>query len=318
MPKPYSRVGKMSIVALAGGVGGAKFVDGISKLVGSGELTVIVNTGDDFNHLGLKICPDIDTICYTLAGLANPETGWGRCGETWNAMETISRLGGPDWFQLGDLDLGLHLERSRCIQQGLTLSQVTLQICQAFAIKDRVIPMSDAEIPTLLLTDEGELSFQEYFVKRNCEPKILGIHFRGIEYAKPAPGVISAIQTADMIVFCPSNPWVSLDPILTVPGIRNAVMVKKPVIAISPIIGGRTVKGPAAKMFEEHGIKPSAFAVAEHFKEMLAGFVYDEVDKKLDNKIKELGIKTFTTNTLMETQMDRVRLADEVINFASE
>lgn len=307
----------MKVVALAGGVGGAKLADGLSNQIEKGELTVIVNTGDDFAHFGLKICPDLDTICYTLAGIANPETGWGRSGESWKAMETISKLGGPDWFRLGDLDLGLHLERSRRITQGATLSQVTRQICEAFSVKDIVLPMSDEEIPTHLFTNQGELSFQEYFVNRNCKPVILDIQFIGIEQANPAPGVISSIQLADKVVFCPSNPWVSLDPILAVPGIREAVRQKNEVVAVSPIIGGKTVKGPAAKMYLDRGIEPSAFAVADHFKEIITGFVYDEMDLNLDEKIKGLGIETLKTSILMNTQTDRIRLATEVLNFTS-
>ncbi len=307
----------MKVVALAGGVGGAKLADGLSNLIEKGELTVIVNTGDDFTHFGLKICPDLDTICYTLAGIANPETGWGRSCESWKAMETISKLGGPDWFQLGDLDLGLHLERSRRIAQGATLSQVTRQICEAFAVEDNVLPMSDEEIPTHLFTNEGELSFQEYFVNRNCRPVVLDIQFIGREQTNPAPGVISSIQLADKVVFCPSNPWVSLDPILAVPGIREAVRQKKEVVAVSPIIGGKTVKGPAAKMYLDRRIEPSAFAVANHFKEIITGFVYDEVDFNLDEKIKGLGIETLKTSILMNTQKDRIRLATEVLNFIS-
>lgn len=307
----------MRVAALAGGVGGAKLADGLSNLVGKGDLTIIVNTGDDFNHFGLKICPDIDTICYTLAGIANPRTGWGRSEESWKAMETILKLGGPEWFQLGDLDLGLHLERTRCIGEGLTLSQVTSQISEAFGIKDRILPMSDEEIPTQLLTDEGELSFQEYFVKRNCIPRILDIQFKGIAQASPAPGVISSIKTAELVVFCPSNPWISLDPILAVPGIREAISEKETVLAVSPIIGGKTVKGPAAKIYEERGIKPSAFAVAEHFRDLLTGFIFDELDINLDEKIKGLGIETLTTRTLMDSQYDRIRLAKMVLNFTS-
>ena len=307
----------MRVAALAGGVGGAKLADGLSYCIGKGDLTIIVNTGDDFNHFGLKICPDIDTIYYTLAGIANPRTGWGRSDESWKAMETILKLGGPEWFRLGDLDLGLHLERTRRISEGLTLSQVTCQISEALGINDRILPMSDDEIPTQLFTDEGELSFQEYIVKKNCIPRILDIQFKGIAQASPAPGVISYIQTAELVVLCPSNPWVSLDPILAVPGIREAVSEKEIVLAVSPIIGGKTVKGPAAKMYEERGIEPSAFAVAEHFRDLLTGFIFDELDINLDEKIEGLGIETLTTRTLMENKSDRIRLAEMVLNFTN-
>src|SRR5688572_13072733 len=234
----------MKIVAFAGGVGGAKFAHGLAHVLPPEDLTVIVNTGDDFEHYGLYICPDLDTVCYTLAGMANPDTGWGRVNETWNAIENAARLGGPAWFRLGDQDLGTHLERTRRLNKGQTLSQITSDFCKAWGIEQTILPMSDQPVRTIVETEEGDLAFQEYFVYRRCEPRVTGFRFEGVDLAVPAPGVREAIQSGDAVIICPSNPWVSIDPILHV--IKK---VDKPVIGISPIIGGQTVKGPAAKMF---------------------------------------------------------------------
>ncbi len=305
----------MKIVALAGGVGGSKLAHGLAQILAPDELTIIVNSGDDFEHLGLHICPDLDTVCYTLAGLANPETGWGRMEETFHALEAIEGLGGPTWFHLGDRDLGTHLERTRRLKAGQALSRVTRDFCTAWAIHHTVLPMSDDPVRTMIETDaDGVLEFQEYFVHRRCEPRIRGFHFQGVESARPAPGAIEAIQAADAVVLCPSNPWVSIDPILAVAGYRSAIE-KKPVVAISPIIGGKTVKGPAAKMFTELGINPSALAVAEHYQDILSGFVLDSLDANIEPKILPLGIATLVTNTLMKTMEDHRILAQDVLNL---
>jgi LPPG:FO 2-phospho-L-lactate transferase len=303
------------IVALAGGVGGAKLADGLVQLLSPQDLTIVVNTGDDFEHLGLYISPDLDTICYTLAGLANPETGWGRRAETFHALENIQKLGGPDWFHLGDQDLATHLERTRRLQEGQALSQVTRDFCQAWGVWHTILPMSDQPVRTIVDTTEyGELAFQEYFVHQKCEPKVKGFRFAGVESAKPAPGVLEAIEKADAVVICPSNPWVSIDPILAVAGIRSTLAVKR-IVAVSPIIGGQTVKGPAAKMYTELGILPSALAVAEHYRGLLSGFVIDTIDSGLENNVQRLNVKALATNTLMKTQDDRRRLAQDVLNL---
>ena len=302
------------IVALAGGVGGAKLAHGLAQILPPEELTVIVNTGDDFEHLGLYISPDLDTVCYTLAGLANPETGWGRVNETWNAITSIERLGGQTWFRLGDQDLATHVERTRRIKEGQSLSQVTHDFCKAWGIHHTVIPMSDNQVRTIVETDEGELAFQEYFVHRKCEPRVTGFRFDGIESAKPVPGVLDAIEKAEAIVICPSNPWVSIAPILAVVGIRSALSTKK-VCAVSPIIGGQTVKGPAAKMYRELGIEPSALAVARQYQGLTNEFVLDKVDAKLEADIRSLSMRTLVTKTLMENSDNRRRLAEDVLNF---
>ncbi len=298
------------IVALAGGVGGAKLAHGLAQILAPEDLTIIVNTGDDFEHLGMYICPDLDTVCYTLAGLANPETGWGRVNETWNTIANIEKLGGPNWFRLGDQDIATHLERTRRMKEGQSLSQITKDFCAAWGIKHTVLPMTDSPVRTMVDTDEGELAFQEYFVHRHCEPRVKGFRFDGVNSAEPAPGVREAIDSAEAIVICPSNPWVSVDPIL-----RIIQRINKPVIALSPIIGGKTVKGPAAKMYSELGIEPSALAVAEHYRNILAGFVLDSVDSEMENNIKQLGIRTLVTDTLMNNLTDRTRLAQDVLNF---
>lgn len=305
----------MKIVALAGGVGGAKLVHGLAKNLPPEDLTVVVNTGDDFEHYGLYICPDLDTVCYTLAGLANPETGWGRLDETWNAIRNAAELGGPGWFNLGDRDLGTHLERTRRLKEGQCLSEVTRDFCKAWGIQHTVLPMTDSPLRTIVETEEGDLAFQEYFVHRRCEPRVKGFRFEGADTAEPAPGVIEAVQSADAILICPSNPWVSIDPILTVlsplslgdrPGVK---------VAVSPIIGGQTVKGPAAKMYRELGIEPSALAVANHYRGLVTGFVLDSIDKQLQGEISGLNMQVYVTNTLMTSHDRRSRLAQEIIRF---
>jgi len=305
--RPSSTV-RRRIVALAGGVGGAKLAHGLAQILPPKDLTVIVNTGDDFEHLGLSICPDLDTVCYTLAGLANPETGWGRQNETWNVIANIERLGGVSWFRLGDQDFATHIERTRRLKEGKPLSQVTKEFCEAWGIKQTVLPMSDSPVRTIVDTDEGELAFQEYFVHRHCEPRVKGFRFDGIEGAQPVVGAIEAIEAADAVIICPSNPWVSVDPIL-----RILKKIDKPVVAVSPIIGGKTVKGPAAKMYAELGIEPSALAVAEHYRNLLAGFVLDNQDKQLSDNLKTS--KILVTDTLMNSTADRARLATDVLQF---
>lgn len=300
----------MKIVALAGGVGGAKFAHGLALVLPPGDLTVIVNTGDDFEHYGLYICPDLDTVCYTLAGIANPETGWGRINETWKVIENASKLGGPAWFRLGDQDLGTHLERTRRLKEGQTLSQITKDFCKAWGVEQTVLPMSDQTVRTIVETEEGNLAFQEYFVHRRCEPRVTGFRFEEDQKAMPAPGIGEAIQSADVVIVCPSNPWVSIDPILHV--IKK---IEKPVIAISPIIGGQAVKGPAAKMFRELGIEPSALAVANHYCDLVTGFVLDRVDEQLEGAIGSLNMRTLVTNTVMNSLDNRKQLAINVLKF---
>lgn len=304
----------MKIVALAGGVGGAKLVDGLSRVLPPEDFTIIVNTGDDFEHLNLHICPDLDTICYTLAGLANPETGWGLSDESWVTMEYLKKLGGPVWFKLGDKDLATHLERTRRLRELQPLSQIVREFCLKWDIQQTVFPMSDDMVSTIVKTDQGDLAFQEYFVKRECQPIVKGFLFQGSDSAIAAPGVFQAIEESDAVVICPSNPWVSIGPILA---LRDMLvkLKKKQVIALSPIIGGQAVKGPAAKMYRELGFQSSALAVATHYNGIATGFILDNLDAQFKTEIQELGMQTLVTETLMKTSDDRLRLAKDVLDF---
>ena len=305
----------MKIAALAGGVGGAKLAHGLAQLLSPQELTIIVNTGDDFEHLGLYISPDLDTVCYTLAGLANPVTGWGRMDESWHAFENIEKLGGQTWFRLGDRDLGAHLERTFRRKRGDTLSTITQDFCRAWGVEHPIIPMTDDPVYTMVNTvEQGELAFQVYFVHQRCEPTVRGFRFDGVAQARPAPGALKALKNADAVVFCPSNPWVSIDPILAVANLKSACAAK-PVIAVSPIIGGQALKGPAAKMYHELGIQPSALAVAKHYADILRGFVFDNCDSESETAIQRLGMATLTTDSIMKDETGRRRLAKDVLNF---
>ena len=311
----------LKIVALAGGVGGAKLAHGLAQVLPPEDLTIIVNTGDDFEHYGLYICPDLDTVCYTLAGIANPETGWGRADETWNMMENLSKLGGADWFRLGDKDLGTHLERTRRLKEGYSLSQITKDFCEAWGIQHSVLPMSDKPVRTFVETDEGELEFQEYCVHRRCEPRVKGFWFDGIDQAEPVRGAREAIQSADAVIICPSNPWVSIDPILATLTPSPLSLGKKgwdegkKVVAVSPIIGGEAIKGPAAKMYRELGIEPSALAVANHYRGLVTDFVLDKIDEQLNESVKGLSMRTYVTNTLMRSHEDRKLLAIDLLTY---
>jgi LPPG:FO 2-phospho-L-lactate transferase len=304
----------LNVVALAGGVGGAKLADGLAQVLPPDQFTIIVNTGDDFTHLGLRISPDLDTVCYTLADMANPETGWGRINETWNVYNNLKNMGMPDWFQLGDSDLATHLIRTVWLNERRSISQITQTFCKLWGVQAKVLPMSDDEIQTWVYTSEGDFEFQEYFVHHKCEPTVKGFMFEGAEKSKPAPGVLEAIHQCDVVVICPSNPWVSIDPILSVPGIRNAISDHQ-VIAVSPIIGSKTIKGPAAKMFTELGISPSALAVAQHYDSLIQSIVIDNSDDHLNQEISRLGIHSFLTNILMRERSDRGRLAKEIIEY---
>lgn len=305
----------MQVVALAGGVGGARLADGLAQVIPPEHLTVIVNVGDDFDHLGLRICPDLDTVCYTLGGIANLDTGWGRADESWQVLNTLGELGGPTWFGLGDRDLALHLERTERLRMGLPLSQVTYDLCKRLGVQARVLPVTNDAVPTIVLTQDGELPFQDYFVRLRCEPVVTGFRFEGAGQAFPAPGVIEALKRADLVVFCPSNPWVSLDPILAVPGVKEVIATRR-VVGVSPIIGGKTVKGPAAKMFSELGIPASATAVAEHYAVLLKGFVLDMQDGEQADAVQQLDILPYVTDTLIKSRSERRRLAAEILEFS--
>jgi LPPG:FO 2-phospho-L-lactate transferase len=305
------------IIALSGGVGGAKLCLGLSRILPPEELMVVVNTGDDFEHLGLSISPDIDTVTYTLAGLANREVGWGRHDETWSFMETTEKLGGETWFRLGDRDVALHVERTRRLRNGESLSQVTAAICARLDVAQRVIPMSDDPVRTRLLTGDGWIDFQDYFVHRRCEPVVQQLEFHGASTARPHPDFMAALADPALqaVVICPSNPFISVEPILAIPGVRDAlVRTKAPVIAVSPIIAGRAVKGPTAKMMTELGLDASAGTVAQRYSDLLDGYVIDHADM---SEVVSIDARVTLAQTLMTTIEDREALARTVLDAAA-
>jgi LPPG:FO 2-phospho-L-lactate transferase len=307
----------MSVLALAGGVGGARLAAGLAHNLPPGGLTVAVNTGDDFEHLGLRISPDIDTVLYTLGGLANRAQGWGLEGETWNFMEALGRIGGETWFLLGDRDLATHVERTRRLKAE-TLSAITADFAARLGIRQAIVPVSDDPVRTMVSTDAGLLPFQDYFVRLRCAPRVIALDFPGIERARPSPGLAAALAASDLaaIVICPSNPFLSVLPILSVPGVRQALERRRvPLVAVSPIIGGQAVKGPAAKIMTELGLPVSPAGVAGFYGDLLDGFVIDGADAALADAIA--GPRILVTDTWMRSDDDRQRLAREVTAFAA-
>jgi LPPG:FO 2-phospho-L-lactate transferase len=305
------------IIALSGGVGGAKLALGLARVMPPEELVVVVNTGDDFEHLGLSISPDIDTVTYTLAGIANRELGWGRQDETWSFMETIEVLGGETWFRLGDRDVALHVERTRRLRDGEALSAVTADLCRRLGIRSRVVPMSDNPVRTRLRTEEGWLDFQEYFVHRRCEPIVHELLFQGAGAAHAHPDFLAALADPSLqaIVICPSNPFISVEPILAIPGVRQAMIDSPaPIIAVSPIIAGQAVKGPTAKMMKELGLDPSAGTVAQRYHDLLDGYVIDHADM---SEVVSIDARVTLAQTLMRTMEDREALARTVLEAAA-
>jgi len=307
---------KDRVIALSGGVGGAKLALGLSRVLPPGALTIIANTGDDFEHLGLRISPDVDTLMYVLAGLDNPQTGWGRRDETWSFMATIAALGGADWFRLGDRDLATHVERTRRLAAGETLGAIVDDFGRRLGIAARVLPMSDDPVRTKLRTDEGWLDFQDYFVRRRCAPRVLEVIYDGAATAHAHPGLLAALGDPRLraVVICPSNPFLSIEPILAVHDLREAIArAAAPVVAVSPIIGGRAVKGPTAKMMSELGLEVSAAAVARRYRDLLDAYVLDGADAAEAGK---LGIPVTLAHTLMTTLADRENLAQHVLASA--
>jgi LPPG:FO 2-phospho-L-lactate transferase len=305
------------IIALSGGVGGAKLALGLARVMPPEELVVVVNTGDDFEHLGLSISPDIDTVTYTLAGIANREVGWGRHDDTWSFMETMEALGGETWFRLGDRDVALHVERTRRLGNGETLSVITADICRRLGIRSRVVPMSDDKVRTRLRTEEGWLDFQEYFVRRRCEPVVHELLFQGAGAARAHPDVLAALADPSLqaIVICPSNPFISVEPILAIPGVRQAMIDSPaPIIAVSPIIAGQAVKGPTAKMMQELGLDPSAGTVAHRYHDLLDGYVIDHADM---SEVVSIDARVTLAQTMMRTIEDREALARTVLDAAA-
>jgi LPPG:FO 2-phospho-L-lactate transferase len=307
------------IVALAGGVGGARLAVGLAAVLSPQSLAFVVNTGDDFEHLGLAISPDLDTVMYKLAGIDNPVTGWGRAHETWNFMSALGQLGGDTWFRLGDRDLAVHVLRTLALRRGVPLSEITRVIATRFGIRHPMIPMSDLPLRTRVRTDRGELAFQDYFVRRRCRPRVRGFRFIGSRKAQ-VPSVLQRIICSGKVratVICPSNPYVSIAPILSVPAIRAWLRQRDfPVIAVSPIVGGVALKGPAAKMMRELGCEATALGVARHYGSSVDGWVIDTLDAKLKRAIEQEGRAVIVTDTVMSNRGKSTRLAKRVVAFA--
>ncbi|MDP6573638.1 MAG: 2-phospho-L-lactate transferase [Rhodospirillales bacterium] len=304
-------------VALSGGIGGAKLAVGLSKVLAPGELLVVANTGDDFEHLGLNVCPDIDTLTYTLAGINDPETGWGRAGETWNFMAALEAIGGETWFRLGDGDLALHVERTRRLASGESLEAITADVARQLGVEHRIVPMSDDRVRTIVETADGDLAFQEYFVRQGCGPRVSGFRFDGAVAARPSPALLDALArpALEAVVICPSNPFISIDPIVALPALREALgACHAPVVAISPIVGGAALKGPTAKIMGELGLPVTAAAVAGHYGALLDGFLVDATD--VTDASNEPAIEVAPAHVVMDSLEDRVRLAAEALDFA--
>ncbi|HTW52041.1 MAG TPA: 2-phospho-L-lactate transferase [Stellaceae bacterium] len=304
------------VLALSGGVGGAKLALGLYRVLPADTLTIVANIGDDFEHLGLTVCPDLDTLLYTLSGEANPELGWGRRDETWTFMAALEKLGGESWFRLGDGDLATHVARTRRLTAGESLSAIMDDFRQRLGIAARLLPASDDKVRTRLDTDRGWLDFQDYFVRLRCEPVVHGFEFAGSETARPHPGFLAAVADPKLraVIICPSNPFISIDPILAVPGVRQALRAcHAPVIAVSPIIGGRAVKGPTAKMMKELGLPVDAAAVAQHYRDFLDIYIADETDRDV---VAGLDLPVELAPTLMVIAEDREILARVVLAAA--
>ena len=309
------------ILALAGGVGGAKLANGLAQALAPHDLTLVVNTGDDFTHLGLHISPDLDTVMYTLAGLANPDTGWGLAGESWNFMAALERIGGETWFKLGDRDLATHIERTRRMAAGESLSDVTADLCRRLGIAVRVAPMSDAPLRTVVDTADGTLSFQDYFVRQQARPRAVAVRFEGAAQAPPSPALDAAFADPDLaaIVICPSNPILSVRPILEVAGLRARLEARRaPLVAVSPLVGGKALKGPAAKLMAELGFEATAAGVAAYYGDLLDGFVIDTIDAALAPAIEDAGPRVLVTQTVMRSPADQAALAGAVVAFARD
>lgn len=305
-----------SVVALCGGVGGAKLALGLNRLIGA-DLTAIVNTGDDFEHLGLHISPDIDTVVYTLSGLSDVERGWGRADETWNFMTSLRDLGGETWFRLGDRDLAMHVERTQSLRSGTKLTEFTTAMARSLGIAAHILPMSDDRIETTVMTADGPLPFQRYFVGLQCAPVVKELKFKGAEQAVATPQVLAALRNPDLaaVIICPSNPYLSVDPILAVSDIRKALdAVKAPIVAVSPLIGGQAVKGPTAKIMAELGVPADSVTIARHYP-FLSGLIIDQTDRAEADKI---DTPVHVTSTWMRSLEDRDRLAAECLEFATQ
>ena len=307
-----------AVVALSGGIGGAKLALGLYRVLPPDALTVVCNPGDDFDHLGLRICPDLDTVLYTLAGIANPETGWGRAGETWTFMQALTELDGETWFRLGDGDLALHVERTRRLAQGEPWSRIAEDISHRLGVHARLVPACDAPVRTVVVTPDGRLAFQHYFVRDRCEPVVTGFEFQGAENARPCKAALEALadRSLQCVVVCPSNPFISIDPILSVPGMKDAIRAAEvPVVGVSPIIGGSAVKGPTAKMMRELGFDVSNHSIEQHYDGVVDAWVLDPADAR---DASEFERPVHVVPTMMRSDADKDALARAVLGFADE
>lgn len=312
---------RQRILAVTGGVGGAKLALGLVNLLGPEELAFVVNTGDDFSHLGFPISPDIDTLVYTLSGRCNIDTGWGRCNESWQFMQALKEIGGESWFALGDKDLAMHVERRRLLGEGLSLGEVTASLARSFGVTHRIFPMSNEPVRTRVMTDQGQMNFQHYFVRDRCKPVVSGFEFEGSAQASINPEIDAWLTAPGLrgVILCPSNPYVSIDPILAVPGMREKLTdCNVPVIAVSPVVGGAAIKGPTVKMMQELGIPPSADSVALHYADFLDGFVLDDKDSGLTTRIEALGLVSMVTQTVMKSLQDRVSLGQTCLQLIDQ
>ena len=311
----------MTILAITGGVGGAKLCLGLARVLAPQEVVFVVNTGDDFEHLGLHISPDVDTLTYTLADAANPVAGWGRHDETWHFMEALDQFGGETWFRLGDKDLALHVHRRELLAAGQSLTAATAHIAEGLDVRHRILPMSDDPVRTVVHTADGPLAFQHYFVRDRCAPEVTGFDFHGAEDARVNPAI--PFDQVTGVVVCPSNPFVSVDPVLAVPGMREGIRRSgAPVVAVSPIVGGAAIKGPTAKMMQELGVPAATVEVAKHYAQrkvddtpLVTGFVIDAVDADAEGAVRALGLKTAVAQTVMRSLDDRIDLARTVLEF---
>lgn len=309
----------MSVLALTGGVGGAKLALGLDQILAAEELTCLVNTADDFRYLGLAVSPDIDSLMYALAGIANPVSGWGRANETWQFKEAVQKYQRDFWFALGDQDLATHVLRTEALAKGVSLTEITEQLSSALSVKSRILPMTEAKVSTMIQTREGELSFQDYFVKRKCQPIVTGIRFSGIERAEPNPALIKLLgEPLDCIVLCPSNPYLSTAPILSLSGVVDALRTHHaPVVAVSPIVSGQAIKGPTAKIMQEFNLPVSALGVAGYYVQqypgLLSGFVLDTQDVTQLPQVEALGLRAITLPTIMTTLKERQMLAKQLL-----
>jgi LPPG:FO 2-phospho-L-lactate transferase len=305
-------------LAVSGGVGGAKLCLGLASILSADQITFVVNTGDDFEHLGLHISPDLDTLTYTLAGLSNLEMGWGRQNETWNFITALKQFGGESWFNLGDSDLAIHVRRSEMLRNGATLTQVTAALTNSVGIKHTILPMSDDPVRTIVHSDSGDLAFQHYFVRDRCEPNVSGFSFHGSDNATISEELRACLADPDLsgVIICPSNPYVSIDPLFAVSEFGDWLQSSSlPVIAISPIVGGEAIKGPTAKMMRELSVPASSVAVAQHYVDKIDGFIIDERDAEFRDAIRALGLETIVAQTVMVTLDDRIDLAQCAIDF---